>query len=122
MAFAIHLDSGRDVGRYFALDGARQPVPISRAEAACRADQANELVARTELGRGMEIRTFFTGIDLVGAYDDEEDGPLLFESIVELGEDIINEGPYRSWAEAEAAHEELVERYETLLTRTDGGQ
>jgi hypothetical protein len=104
---------------YYVLDERRRAIAATPEEWQSF-PREKALVAETRLAGGrVVVATFFNGID--HAFDDpDEAGIFLFETLTQVGEDFSEDGAWRSWDEAAAAHEETVKRYQRLFSKAEG--
>jgi hypothetical protein len=99
-------------GELYVLDDNRRPVPATYQQWQEFVGSERAVVARTDIEGVAEVKTYFTGLR---PYDSDGRAPALFASLLMIGDDGLECGPYQTWEEAEVAHWEMVTRNQDLL-------
>lgn len=99
--------------RYFVLDADRRPIQVTEAQWRAQSRNERNTVAEDEVPHG-KVWTAFNGLAL-----EEGDEKQLFFTETLFGEEGLQEATYATWAEAEAGHCSIVERYRKKLMATD---
>lgn len=106
----------------YILDENKNPVPCADTLewGKFQEDINNRRVAITHLSNGLHVSTVFLGIDhAIYGYDDE---PVLFETMAFRGNHALDETTerYRTWAEAEKGHNDVVAQLERKSNGCNG--
>ena len=99
--------------RYFVLDADRRPVEVAEAQWRAQSRGERQTVAEDEVPHG-QVWTRFSGIALGEGAEKR-----LFTTESLIGENGLEEASYATWAEAEAGHQRVVEKYRKLFGAAD---